>query len=137
MMIKKIYQTLFLGALKPQRGDHNNVHYFRSLFWLGLSTALYVTSIAHWLFKKQFLAFDQLEGDSYFSLKDFDGSFLSVFILILVFMFVFARSYPDIVVQYKASSRRGYRYRWFLLYHLPSFLAFVFTRGYFLGMLLE
>lgn len=136
-MIKKIYRTLFLGALKPQRGDHHNVHYFRGLFWLGLSTALYVTSIAHWLLKDQFLAFDQMEGDSYLSLKDFDGSFLSVFIFLLVFMFIFSRTYRDIVQEYKASSRRGYRYRWFLLYHLPSFLAFVFTRGYFLGMLWE
>ena len=136
-MIKKIYKTLFLGALQPQRGDHHNVHYFRGLFWLGLSTALYVTSIAHGLFKNQFLAFDQMEGDSYFSIKDFDGSFLSIFVLTLLFMFIFSRTYRDIVEEYRASKRRGYRYRWFLLYFLPSFLAFVFSRGYFLGMLWE
>ena len=134
-MIKRVYNTLFLGALKPQRGDHNNIHYFRGLFWLALSTSLYLTSLAHWLLKEQFLVWNKLEGESLFSIKDFDGSFLLAFIIMVIFMFLFARSYPDIVEQYRTSNRRGYRYRWFLLYFLPSFLAFVFSRGYFLDKL--
>lgn len=131
--MRSVYRFLLIGALHKQRGDHNAIHPWRALFMLSLSTALYVTSLAHWLFTDQYLAFMEMEGQSFFSIKDFDGSLLTVFVFTVVLYIVFRSTYPGIVQEFKATKRKGRYYGVFLLYLFPSFLAFLITQGHFLG----
>ncbi|PWL28316.1 MAG: hypothetical protein DCO95_13130, partial [Roseivirga sp. XM-24bin3] len=66
-----------------------------------------------------------------FSIKNFDGSYLSVGLLTIgLFITYFFIFWPNIVVEFKESTKKGMRYSLFLLYFLPSFLAFVYTRGF-------
>lgn len=130
-MIKKFFRFLLLGALHRQRGDHRNIYFSRASFWVALSTSLYMTSLAHWLFKDQFAAFSKMEGEGLFSYKSFDGSFLMAGLLTIGLMITFLFVYwPQTVDEFKNSERKGMRYRVFLCYFLPSFLAFVLSRGY-------
>lgn len=134
-MVRKIYNTLFLGALKKQRGDHRTIHYLRSLFWISLSTSLYCTTLLHWIFAEQYIAFSKLKGEGFFDIKGFNGSLLTIFFFIIIFVVVFIRSFPNIVVEFKELDprRKSYFYRWFLLYHLPSFVVYVYGYMFFLG----
>jgi hypothetical protein len=132
--MKQFFGFLLLGALHRQRGDHSNIYFSRAAFWVALSTSLYVTSLAHWIFQKQFITFSKMKGESLFSYKDFDGSYLMAGLLTLGLMITFFFVYwPEIVVQFKESKKKGSRYGIFLLYFLPSFLAFVWTRGFVFG----
>lgn len=130
-MIKRFFKFLLLGALHRQRGDHSNIFFSRAAFWVALSTSLYITSVAHWVLQDQFIAFSKLKGESFFSYKDFDGSYLSVGLLTIgLFITYFFVFWPNIVVDFKESKKKGMRYSLFLLYFLPSFIAFVYTRGF-------
>ena len=99
-----------------------------------MSTSLYITSLANWFFQDQFIAFSKVKGEGLFSYKNFDGSFLMAGLLTATLMITFFFVYwPQIVDQFKASNSKGSRYAVFLLYFLPSFLAFVWTRGLIVG----
>ena len=129
MVIKRFFRFLLLGALRKQRGDHTNVYFSRAAFWVSLSTSLYTTSLAHWLFTDQFIAFSKMDGEGLFSLKNFDGSYLMAGLLTICLTITFFFMYwPQIVTEFKESKRRGMRYSIFLLYFLPSFLCFAYTR---------
>ena len=133
-MIHKVYKTLYLGALHRQRGDRSNIHSWRSLWWLSLSTALYITTLLHGIFAEQYIAFDKMKGEGLFSIKSFDGSLLTIFILTVILIFVFIFSYPGIIEEFKALSgkRKGRLYRLFLLYFFGSFIVAFWGYGYFL-----
>ena len=132
--MKQVVRFLLLGALYRQRGDRSNIYFSRAAFWVALSTSLYLTSLTQWVFKAQFIAFSKVKGEGLFSYKNFDGSFLMAGLLTLGLMITFFLVYwPQIVDQFKESQRKGMRYSIFLLYFLPSFLAFVFTRGMVVG----
>ncbi len=132
-MIKKIFGFLLMGALRKQRGD-GGTYFLRAAFWVALSTSMYITSIAHLLFEEQFLAFSKVRGESLFSYKHFDGSFLCAGLLTFALMITFFWFYyPQIVDDFKASTRKGMRYSVFLLYFLPSFVFFLMTRGQIVG----
>lgn len=132
--MKQFFRFILLGALHRQRGDRSNIYFSRAAFWVALSTSLYITSLAHWLFQKQFIAFSKVEGETLFSYKDFDGSYLMAGLLTLGLMITFFFVYwPQIVDQFKESKAKGWRYGIFLLYFFPSFLAFVMTRGFVFG----
>lgn len=130
-MIRRFFKFLLLGALHRQRGDHSNIFFSRAAFWVALSTSLYITSLAHWVLQDQFIAFSQLKGEGLFSIKNFDGSYLTAGLLTIgLFITYFFVFWPNIVVEFKESSKKGMRYSFFLLYFLPSFIAFVYTRGF-------
>ena len=128
--MKQFFRFLLLGGLHRQRGDRSNIYFSRAAFWVALSTSLYVTSLAHWLFQAQFIAFSKVKGEGLFSYKSFDGSYLMAglltFGLTISFFFVY---WPQIVDEFKELPRKGWRYTVFLLYFLSSFVAFVLTRG--------
>ncbi|GEM_PF-5536816 len=129
-MIKQFFRFLLLGALHRQRGDHRNIYFSRAAFWVALSTSLYLTSLAHWLFSAQFKAFSKLEGDGLFSYKSFDGSYLLGGLLTVgLFVTFFFIYWPQIVDEFKQSEKKGLRYSLFLLYLLASILLVVYTRG--------
>lgn len=133
-MINKVYKALYLGALHRQRGDGSNIHSWRSLWWLSLSTALYITTLLHGIFAEQYIAFDKMEGEGLFSIKSFDGSLLTIFILTVILIFVFIFGYPGIIEEFKALSRKrkGRLYSLFLLYFFGSFIVAFWGYGYFL-----
>ena len=130
-MVRNIFKYLLIGALHRQRGDHTNIYLSRALFWISLSTSLYITSAAHLLFQKQFEAFSKQDGKGLFSLKNFDGSYLmAIFFtisLLITFFFVYG---PPVVDEFKQNKRKVMWYWVFLLYLLPSFLVFLYTRHY-------
>ena len=132
-MIGKFFKVLLLGALRPQRGDAGNLHWFRSVFWVSLSTALYLTSALQALFTKQYLAFRELEGTGLFSLQNFDGSALTILILTLGLFAFFLFAYPNVLADYREAKNRGAKYSLFLLYFLPSFVIFLLSQGHYLG----
>ena len=132
--MKQFFRFLLLGALYRQRGDRSNIYFSRAAFWVALSTSLYITSLANWFFQDQFIAFSKVKGEGLFSYKSFDGSFLMAGLLTITLMITFFFIYwPQIVDQFKESTYKGRRYRIFLLYFFPSFLAFVWTRGLIVG----
>lgn len=136
-MINKMYKNLFIGALHKQRGDHNNIHYWRSLLWISLASALYLTTIAHWVFAKQYIAFSKVTGDGLFSIKSYNGSLLTIFVLTIIMLVIFLKSFPGIVEDFKATDmrRKKFLYRIYLyLYHLPSFVVCAYSYMYFLGL---
>lgn len=129
--MKRFFKFLLIGAMHRQRGDHRNIYFSRAAFWVALSTSLYLTSIAHWLLADQFAAFSKMKGEGLFSYKSFDGSYLMAGLLTvslcITFFFLY---YPQIVDEFKSSKKKGARYSLFLLYFLPSFIAFVFSQGF-------
>ena len=126
-----VFKYLLIGALHRQRGDRSNIYLSRALFWLSLSTSLYITSAAHMLFQPQFEAFSKMKGEGLFSLKSFDGSFLMAGLLTIALMVTFFFVYgPPLVEEFKENKRKGMWYRIFLLYFLPSFVVFALTRNY-------
>lgn len=130
-MIRNFFKFLLIGALKKQRGDYTNIYLSRAIFWVALSTSLYLTSLAHYLIPDQFIAFSKLESDSLFSYKNFDGSYLMAGILTIALMVTFLFAYgPPVVSEFKESKRKVLRYNIFLLYFLSSFFTFVFTMGF-------
>jgi hypothetical protein len=133
-MVRKIFEFLLMGALYKQRGDSSNIYFSRAALWVSLSTSMYITSLVNWLFPDQIKAFNELEGESFISYKDFDGSFLMAglltFFLMVTAYFVY---WPNIVVDFKESTRKGMRYSVFLLYFLPSFVVFFLTRAVITG----
>lgn len=126
-----IFKYLLIGALHRQRGDRSNIYLSRAIFWVSMSTSLYITSGAHLLFQKQFEAFSKLDGEGLFSLKNFDGSYLmAIFLTIaltITFFFVYG---PPLVEEFKQNKRKVLWYWLFLLYFLPSFVAFLYTRQF-------
>ncbi|OEK06357.1 hypothetical protein [Roseivirga misakiensis] len=130
-MIRNFFKFLLLGALHKQRGDHTNIYLSRAIFWVSLSTSLYLTSLAHYLIPDQFIAFSKLESDSLFSYKSFDGSYLMAGLLTIGLMIAFFFVYGlPLIDEFKESKKRGMRYRVFLLYFLLSIITFVFTMGF-------
>ena len=134
MIIHRVYKTLFIGSLRPQRGGGRKIRFFRGLLWLSLSTACYATTLLQITFADQYIAFSKMEGESLFSIKDFDGSLLTVFILTIGFMLLFFWHYVNVVEDYWQAKRRGLYYSLFLLYFFTSFIVFVFSKEYFLGV---
>ena len=126
-----VFRYLLIGALHRQRGDRRNIYLSRALFWVSLSTSLFITSAANVLFQRQFESFSKMDGEGLFSLKNFDGSYLMAIGLTIVLFIAFFFMYgPPVVEEFKQNKRKVLWYWVFLLYTLASIVFFLFARQY-------
>jgi hypothetical protein len=125
-----------MGALHRQRGDRSNVYFSRAAFMMSVATSLYLTSILHIILKERFEILSTFIGERIFSFEKYHGSTLIAIILGILLMITFYLVYyPNIVVDFRESTKKGMRYRFFLLYFFGSFVAFLFSTSYMMGEL--
>jgi len=135
-VIKRFFKYLLIGALHRQRGDRSNVYFSRAAFMMSIATSLYLTSILHVILKERFKVLSTFIGEQLFSFDEYHGSTLIATILGILLMITFYLVYyPNIILDFRESNRKGMRYKVFLLYFLGSFVAFLFSTSYMLGEL--